>query len=79
MCDENETNKQRNKKIRRTHKNVIHGRKLFITTIPKTGENNLHELRVNNSGYNEGTICLVNGELVPRGWFFERGRTDGCH
>ena len=28
--------------------------------IPKTGGNDLHELQVNDSGYNEGTICLVN-------------------
>ena len=29
--------------------------------IQKTGENDLHELQVNHDGYNEGTICLVNG------------------
>ena len=43
------------------HKNVIDERKLFIMPIPKTGGNNLHELWVNDYGYNEGTICLVNG------------------
>ena len=26
----------------------------------KTGENDLHKLQVNDCGYNEGTICLVN-------------------
>ena len=42
--------------------NVIHGRKPFIMPIPKIGETNLHELWVNNHGYNEGImcICLVN-------------------
>ena len=56
MCNENET-----KKKRRTHKNVIDGMKPFIRCIQRIDENNLHELRVNNYGYNEGTICLVNG------------------
>ena len=28
--------------------------------IQNTGENDLHELRGNDYGYNEGTICLVN-------------------
>ena len=27
----------------------------------KTGENDLHELLGNDCGYNEGTICVVNG------------------
>ena len=27
----------------------------------KTGENDLHKLLGNNCGYNEGTICVVNG------------------
>ena len=61
VCDENERNKQRNKKIRHVHKNVIGGRKLFIMSIPKTSENNLHKLKVNDYEYNKGTICLVNG------------------
>ena len=52
--NENETNKQEK---RRAHKNVIDGRKPFIRCIQKTGENNLHELQVNNCGYNEGIIC----------------------
>ena len=29
--------------------------------IQKTSGNDLHEFRVNDYGYNEGTICLVNG------------------
>ena len=42
-------------------KNVIDGRKPFIRPIQKTDENDLHKLLVNDYGYNEGTICLVNG------------------
>ena len=61
VCDENERNTETNKEKQSMPKNVIHGRKLFIMPIPKAGENNLHELQVNDSGYNEGTICLVNG------------------
>ena len=55
VCDENET-----KKKRHARKNVIDGRKHFIGHLRKTDENNLDKLRVNNSGHNEGTICLVN-------------------
>ena len=55
LCDENE----RNKKKQRMRKNVIHGRKPFITPIRRTSENNLHKPRGNGDGYNEGTICLV--------------------
>ena len=29
--------------------------------IQKIGKNNLHEFWVNDYGYNEGNICLVNG------------------
>ena len=56
VCDENETKKQND-----TRKNVIDGRKHFIGRLRKTDENDLDKLRVNNSGHNEGTICLVNG------------------
>ena len=59
MCDENERKKQTRKK-RLAHKNVIDGRKPFITPVSKTGETDLHELWVNDYGYNEGAICLVN-------------------
>ena len=43
----------------------------------KTGKNNLHELLGNNCGYNEGTICVVNGlisvnRMVFRAWAHER-------
>ena len=63
VCNENETKKQRNKqrKKRRTRKNVFGGRKPFIRCMQRTGENDLDKLRVNNSGHNKGTICLVNG------------------
>ena len=57
VCDEM---KQKKKKWR-TRKNVIEGRKPFIMPIQNTGENNMHELQGNDYGYNEGTICLVNG------------------
>ena len=46
---------------RRACKNIIHRRKPFIAPIQETGENDLHQLRANDCGYNEGTICLVNG------------------
>ena len=55
-----ETKKQIRKK-RRVCKNVIHGRKPFIMPKQKTSENDLHELLGNDCGYNEGTICVVNG------------------
>ena len=66
VCDENETKKQRKK--RHVRKNVFGGRKPFIRRTQRTGENDLDKvrvngldkLRVNNSGHNEGTICLVN-------------------
>ena len=48
--------KQRNKK-RHACKNVIDGRKHLIGCLRKTGENGLDQLRDNNSGHNEGTIC----------------------
>ena len=61
VCDENETNKQTNKKKQRERKNIFGERKPFIRCTQRTGENDLHNLRVNDSGHNEGTICLVNG------------------
>ena len=47
VCDENES---RIRKKRHARKNVIHGRKPFITPKQKTGENNLHELLGNDCG-----------------------------
>ena len=43
----------------------------------KTGESNLHKLLGNDRGYNEGTICVVNGcisvkRMVFRTWAHER-------
>ena len=60
VCDENETIKQRRSK-RRVRKNVFGGRKPFIRRTQRTGENDLNKFRVNDSGHNGGTICLVNG------------------
>ena len=60
VCDENETKKERRSK-RRARKNAFGGRKPFIRRAQRTGENDLNKLRVNDSGHNEGTICLVNG------------------
>ena len=53
--------KVKQRKKRHTRKNVFGGRKPFIRCTQRTGENDLNKLRVNNSGHNEGTICLVNG------------------
>ena len=61
LCDENETKKQTKKKKRRERKKVFGGRKPFIRRAQRTVENDLDKLRANDSGYNEGTICLVNG------------------
>ena len=63
VCNENETKKQTKKqrKKRRARKKVFGGRKPFIRRAQRTGENPLDKLRANDSGYNEGTICLVNG------------------
>ena len=45
--------------------------------ILKTGGNDLHEFRINDCGYNEGTICLANGWNGVKGmvfwaWAYER-------
>ena len=69
--------KKQTKKKRRVRKNVIDGRKDFIGCIRKTNENNWNKLRVNDSGYNEGTICLLNGWMGAKGmvfwaWAYER-------
>ena len=57
VCDENETKKKNNVHV----KNVIDGRKHFIGRLHKTSEDDWDKLPDNNSGHNEGTICLVNG------------------
>ena len=71
--------KMKQRKKRRTRKNLIHGRKPFIIPKQKTGGNDLHKLLGNDCGYNEGTICVLSGEVVLREWFFEHGRTNGHH
>ena len=43
----------------------------------KTGGNDLHKLLGNDCGYNEGTICVVNGRIsvnrmVFQAWVHER-------
>ena len=58
VCDENES---RIRKKRHVRKSIIHGRKPFIKPKQKTSENDLHELLGNDCGYNEGTICVVDG------------------
>ena len=68
VCDENERNKQIRKNDARIK--MFHGRKPFIMPIPKTSETDLHEFWVNNYGYNEGTICLVNGRISAKGMVF---------
>ena len=49
------------RKKRCAHKNAIDGRKPFIRRMQRTGENDLNECRVSDSGHNKGTICLLNG------------------
>ena len=52
--------KQRNKETRRkrrARKNIIHGRKPFITFMLRNGESDLHEPQGDDYEYNEGTIC----------------------
>ena len=54
--------KQIKGKKRRACKNVLMEESTsYIECIQKTGENNFDKLCVNDSGHNEGTICLVNG------------------
>ena len=57
VCDES--------RIIRIRKNDTRVKMLFMEAYirfkQKTGENNLHELLGNDYGYNEGTICVVNG------------------
>ena len=60
------------KKKRQARKNVIHGRKPFLTPILRASENDLG----NDYGYNEDIICLVS-RLIK--WFIKRGHTNGHH
>ena len=61
VCDENERNKEKNHAhvAKCACKSVIDGRKHFIGCLHKTGEDDWDKLR-DDSGHNEGTICLVN-------------------
>ena len=45
--------------------------------MQRTGENDLHEPRGDDYGYNEGTICLVSELIGDKRMVFERGRTNG--
>ena len=55
---------------RRARKNIIHRRKPFIAPIQETGENDLHEPRGDDCGYNESIIFLVGGSIVGREMVF---------
>ena len=62
---------------KRTRKNVFDGRKLFIRCTQRTGENDYNKYRVNDSGHNEGTICLLNRRMGAKemgflAWVHER-------
>ena len=77
VCDENESRIRIRKQNDAREKVLFYGRKPFITPKQKTGENDLHELLGNDCGYNEGTICVVNGRIsvnrmVFRVWSHER-------
>ena len=77
VCDENERNKEQRKK-QYLHKNVIDGRKPFIRSTQITGENDLNERRISDSGHNEGSYHLftkrVNGSQGGgfRAWVHKR-------
>ena len=58
------------RKKRLAHKNVIDGRKPFIRRTQRTGKNDLNEHRVNDSGHNEGTICLLKEWMGAKGMVF---------
>ena len=51
-------------------KSAIDDRKHFIGRLHKTGEDDWDKLQDNDSGHNEGTICLVNGQMGARGMVF---------
>ena len=48
-------------KKRHAHKNVFDERGEFIRRLWKGHVMDINEPQVNDSGHNEGTICLVNG------------------
>ena len=58
VCNENERNKKNDVHVKIL---LMEGSPFFYKThIQKTGENNFDKHRVNDSGHNESTICLVN-------------------
>ena len=67
-------------KMKETRKNNVcknfNERKWFISHTRGTGEMDRYEMLVNNSLYNEGTICLVNRinakGMVLRAWAHEQ-------
>ena len=58
------------RKKRRTRK-CYSWREALYKVHTKNSENDLHELQVNDYGYNEGTICLVNGQIGASGMVFQ--------
>ena len=65
MCDENERKKEKIKKKRLPRKNFCGDRKAFIRLYQKNGWMDVYQLRDIDSSNNEGTNCLVNGQI---GW-----------
>ena len=65
MCDENERKKERKKLLPR--KNFCGHRKAFIRLYQKNGWMDVYQLRDIDSSNNEGTNCLVNGQIGREG------------
>ena len=73
----------KNKERLYARKNVIDGSLYNAHAYEKpvkTNSTRLNELRVNDYGYNESTICLVakTDESVPKGWFSSVGARTGA-
>ena len=60
MKEMKETNKQ---KKHCKHKNVIDGKKQFISCTRRNGKNDLNELQVNDSGHSEGSYYLFSKQI----------------
>ena len=63
MCDENKRKKEESKRLPR--KNFCGDRKAFKRLYQKNGWMDVYELWDIDSSNNEGTNCLVNGQI---GW-----------
>ena len=63
--------KQETRKKQHARKDVIHGRKPFIMSMWRTGENDLHEPQGDDYGYNKGTICLVSRLIRGKAMVFQ--------